>query len=87
MLNDATLKTTLEANLLKVLTNRNSATDEDQSPEDAIKDVAKEMASAISDAVSAYVRSATVTIGPANISVTSSTGSCVVAPMAPANLQ
>lgn len=87
MLNDISLKTSLKANILKVLTNRNNSTDESQAVEDAIANVAEELASAITDAVSAYVKSATVSIGPSNISVTSTTGPCVVAPLTPAKLQ
>ena len=87
MLNDILLKTSLKTDIIKVLTNRNNSTDESQAVEDAIEKVAEELASAITDAVSAYVKSATVPIGPSNISVTSSTGPCVVTPLTPAKLQ
>ena len=87
MLNDVTLENTLKTNIVKVLTNRANQEDESQSPEDAIKAVAAELASAITEAVSAYVRSANVIIGPSNITVTSSAGPCVVTPASPANLQ
>lgn len=87
MLNDTLLENTLRANIIKVLNNRATKEDESQTPAEAINDVAKELASAITEAVSTYVKSAQVTIGPTNITVTSPAGPCVVTPTIPAKLQ
>lgn len=87
MLNDAVLRSTLRKNITEVLTNRQRKSDEGQSPEDAIKEVAEELSSAITEAVTEYVKGAVVSIGPENISVTSTTGPCVVASLTPAKLR
>lgn len=67
--------------------NKATSGDENEKPEDVIKQVATDMATVISDAVDKYVKSGDVSVGPTNITVTSPTGACVVTPAAPAKMQ
>lgn len=76
--------------LYKIFINQsNKATsgDENEKPEDIIKQVATDMATVISDAVDKYIKSGDIPVGPTNITVTSPTGSCVVTPATPAKMQ
>lgn len=85
-----TLKQNIYSGLYKIFINQsNKATSgsEDEKPEDVISQVATDMATVISDAVDKYVKSGEIIVGPANITVTSSTGTCVVTPATPAKMQ
>lgn len=86
----ATLKQEIYDGLYKIFINQsNKATsgDENEKPEDAIKQVATDMAAVISDAVDNYVKSGDVPVGPTNIVVTSPTGACTVTAATPAKMQ
>lgn len=62
--------------------------DENENPEDVIKQTASNMAKVISDAVDAYIKSGDVIVGPSNISVISAApGSpSAVSPLKPAKI-
>ena len=49
-----------------------SSGDEDENPSDVVNQIAKDMASVISDAIDSYVKSGDIMVGPSNILVTSS---------------
>lgn len=85
-----TLKQEIYNGLYKIFINQsNKATsgDENEKPEDVIKQVATDMATVISDAVDKYVKSGDIPVGSTNITVTSPTGACVVTPATPAKMQ
>lgn len=67
--------------------NKATSGDENEKPEDVIKQVATDMATVISNAVDKYVKSGDISVGPTNITVTSPTGACVVTPATPAKMQ
>ena len=48
-----------------------SSGDEDENPSDVVNQIAKDMASVISDAIDSYVKSGDIMVGPSNILVTS----------------
>lgn len=84
------LKQEIYAGLYKIFINQsNKATsgDENESPENVIKQIATDMATVISDAVDKYVKSGDIVVGPENIVVTSSTGACTVTPTSPAKME
>lgn len=88
------VKTTLEKNIYNGLykifiaqSNKAVSGDENEKPEDVIKQVATDMATVISDAVDAYIKSGDISIGPTNITVTSPTGVCTVTPVSPAKMK
>lgn len=84
-----TLKHDIYSGFYKIFINQsNKATsgDENEKPEDVIKQIAMDMAKVVSDAVEYYVKSGDITVGPQNITVTSPTGSCVVTPASPAKM-
>lgn len=85
-----TLKQELYSGLYKIFINQsNNATsgDENEKPEDVIKQVATDMATVISNAMDNYIKSGDIPVGPTNITVTSPTGACVVTPATPAKMQ
>lgn len=84
-----TFKMSLSSKIQKVLTDRNSKTDEGESPEKAIKDVADALADAISSAVDDYIKTADVIVGPAHIQVTSTAPGtpATVATLTPAKIK
>lgn len=88
----STLKTEIYDGLYRVFINQsNKATsgDEDEKPEDVIRQVATDMATVISDAVDKYVKSGDITVGPTNVQVTSTAPGtpATVAPLQPAKMQ
>lgn len=87
-----TLQQTLYEGLYKIFiaqSNKATSGDENENPEDVIKQVANDMASCISNAVDAYVKSGDVLVGPTNVQVTSSAPGtpAAVTPLQPAKMQ
>lgn len=85
-----TLEQSIYDGLYRIFLNQsNKATsgDEDENPEDVIKQVASDMASAISDAIDSYIKGGDISIGSANVTVVSPSGPCTVTPGAPAKMQ
>lgn len=62
---------------------------EQENPNDVIKQIATDMATVVSDAVDAYVKSGDITVGPTNIQVTSTAPGTpsTVAPLQPAKMR
>lgn len=88
----STLKTEIYDGLYRIFINQsNKATsgDENEKPEDVIKQVATDMAAVISDAVDKYIKSGDVIVGPTNVQVTSTAPGtpATVAPLQPAKMQ
>ena len=92
----ALIKANLQARIYNglydiMLKQSNKATngDENENPEDVIKQIANDMASVITDAVDAYIKDGDIIVGPNNVSVVSSApGSpSVVSPLQPAKMQ
>lgn len=90
----ALIKTTLKQEIFNGLyrifinqSNKATSGDENESPENVIKQIATDMATVISDAVDKYVKSGDIVVGPTNIAVTSSTGACVVTSASPAKME
>lgn len=69
--------------------NKATSGDENEKPEDVIKQVATDMATVISDAVDKYVKSGDISVGPTNVQVTSTAPGtpATVAPLQPAKMQ
>ena len=88
MLNKTALQTSLTNGIKNILANRNNDTDENGDPNAIINKMAQDIAKVLADAIDTYVKTGSVTVGPANISVTcASPGSPgVVAPLSPANI-
>lgn len=63
--------------------------DEQENPEDVIKQVANDMADVIANAVDSYIKSGDIIVGSTNIQVTSTTPGTVaiVAPLQPAKIK
>lgn len=80
------LQSKLESSYKAVFSNRNSSTNENESPEDAIAKVANELAKATADAVDEYLKSGDIMVSASNIVVTAPNGPCVVAPASPAKM-
>lgn len=92
----ALVKEVLEQNLYNGLyrifvnqSNKATSGDENESPEAVIRQVATDMASVISDAVDAYIKTGDIFVGPTNIIVTSTMPGtpATVAPLQPAKMQ
>lgn len=90
----ALIKTTLKQEIFDGLyrifinqSNKAISGDENESPENVIKQIATDMATVISDAVDKYVKSGDIVVGPTNIAVTSPTGACIVTPTSPAKME
>ena len=92
----ALVKSTLQRNIYDGLykifidqSNKASSGDENENPEDVIEQIATDIATVISDAVDAFVKSGDITVGPTNVQVTStSPGSpATVTPLQPAKMQ
>lgn len=86
----STLKSSLYNGLLKIYrdqANKATSGDEDENPEDVIKQISNDMADVIANSVDSYIKSGDITIGPSNITVTSPVGSCVVTPASPAKIK
>lgn len=88
----STLKTEIYDGLYKIFINQsNKATsgDENEKPEDVIKQVATDMAAVISDAVDKYIKSGDIIVGPTNVQVTSTAPGtpATVAPLQPVKMQ
>lgn len=75
--------------ILTAQSNKATSGEESENPEDVIKQMSADMATVISDAVDAYIKSGDIIVGPSNVSVTSAApGSpSVVAPLQPAKMQ
>lgn len=67
--------------------NKATLGDENENPEDIIRQIASDMAEVISDSVDSYVKSGDILVGPTNIEVTSPVGTCAVTPISPAKIQ
>lgn len=69
--------------------NKATSGDENEKPEDVIKQIATDMATVISDAVDKYVKSGDILVGPTNVQVTSTAPGtpATVAPLQPAKMQ
>lgn len=88
----STLKTEIYNGLYKIFiqqSNKATSGDENEKPEDVIKQVATDMATVISDAVDRYIKLGDIVVGPANIQVTSSAPGtpATVAPLQPAKIK
>lgn len=90
----ALIKTTLKQEIFDGLyrifinqSNKAISGDENESPENVIKQIATDMATVISDAVDKYVKSGDIVVGPTNIAVTSPMGACIVTPASPAKME
>lgn len=90
------VKSTLQKNiydgLYRIFINQSkkaSSGDENEKPEDVIKQVANDIATVVSDAVDSFVKSGDISVGPTNVQVTStSPGSpATVTPLQPAKMQ
>lgn len=60
---------------------------ESTDPSEVIEEMASELAGRLSSAIDKYIKSGDIMIGPDNITVTSPTGPCVVAPTSPAKVK
>lgn len=90
-LNKNTLQQAIYDGFYRIFTNqaaKATSGDESEDPDTVIKNIATEMATVVSDAVETFVKSGDVSVGPANIQVTSaSPGSpASVAPLQPAKM-
>lgn len=88
----STLKTEIYNGLYKIFiqqSNKATSGDENEKPEDVIKQVATDMATVISDAVDKYIKLGDIVVGPTNIQVTSSAPGtpATVAPLQPAKIK
>ena len=88
----STLQQDIYNGLYKIFINQsNKATsgDENEKPEDVIKQVATDMATVISDAVDKYVKSGDISVGPTNVQVTSTAPGtpATVTPLQPTKMQ
>lgn len=90
----ALVKNSLQKNIYEGLyrifinqSNKATTGDENEDPEVVIKQVATDMATTISDAIDDYIKSGDISVGPANITVTSPAGACVVTPTIPAKMK
>ena len=88
----ATLQQRLYSGLSKIFvaqSNKATSGDENEDPNEVIKQIADDMASVISDAIDEYIKSGDIVVGPNNIQVTSSAPGtpAVVAPLQPAKLK
>lgn len=92
----ALVKQTLQQNIYNgfyklLISQSNKATDgdENENPEDVIRQMSNDMAKVIADAVDAYIKSGDITVGPANVQVTSSAPGtpAVVAPLTPCKMK
>lgn len=87
-----TLKKNIYDGFYRIFTNQaKNATDgnEQEDPDVIIKRITNEMATVVADAVDAYVRAGDISVGPTNISVTSSSPGkpAIVAPLQPAKMK
>lgn len=86
------LKTEIYDGLYKIFINQSNKAasgDENEKPEDVIKQVATDMAAVISDAVDKYIKSGDIIVGSTNVQVTSTAPGtpATVAPLQPAKMQ
>lgn len=82
-----TLQRQLYDGLYRIFINQSKKVNENEKPEDVIRQISTDMSVVISDAIDDYVKSGDITVGPANIIVTSPTGSCLVNSGAPAKMK
>ena len=92
----ALVKTTLQQSIFNGLQNiflnqsaKATSGDEQEDPKNVIKQVAKDMADVIANAVDAYLKSGDIIVGPTNIQVTSTAPGtpATVAPLQPAKIK